>query len=104
MAVAVVLSFFLVHSAHGAMEVPIFATARSRRHCGHGGVLVALLEGLARRLGLRTIVVSATEESRAFWVKQGCHTAVPELPAGCRGDRLAVIQLDRRERSPPSEI
>ena len=63
-----------VHTDHHILEIPIFATATTSRRKGHGSVLMALLLQLARRLALKTAVVSATDESRAFWMKQGMHT------------------------------
>lgn len=56
------------------MEVPIFASKRVSRRQGHGGVLFSLLIGVGRRIGLHSMVIAATDESRAFWIKQGCHT------------------------------
>ena len=64
-----------LHREYHVLEVPIFAAAKTARGKGYGSVLAALLLGLGRKLGMRTLVVSATDESRAFWVKQGLHTS-----------------------------
>ncbi|EOD22319.1 hypothetical protein EMIHUDRAFT_450763 [Emiliania huxleyi CCMP1516] len=69
-----VLAAAVVHVRAGSvLEVPLFATAKKFRGQGFGSALYAALAGLGRRLGLQTLVVSATDESRAFWVRQGLH-------------------------------
>ena len=79
-----------LHLDHKVLEVPILATERTSRRQGRGGLLVALLLGFARALALRTLVISATEESRAFWVKQGLHTA-----ARCATAEKTALRLVR---------
>ena len=79
-----------LHRDRLTMEVPIFAAAKSSRRQGYGSVLTGLLVGLGRRLGMRTLVVSATDESRAFWVKQGLHTGSFCAPA----ERTAMRALN----------
>ena len=75
-------------------EVPILAAARAQRQLGHGSVLVAILKELGVRMRLRLLVVSATEESQRFWLRQGLHT-----PAHCEGAiRVALRKLDQSER------
>ena len=80
-----------VHAEHGILDIPIFATAKDCRGHGFGGVLVALLRGLSRHLGIRSLVASATDESRAFWCKQGLHIASFCAP----GERSALRGLNR---------
>jgi N-acetylglutamate synthase-like GNAT family acetyltransferase len=63
-----------VHVEHGAIEVPIFAAAKAWRRQGYGTTLLALLRAFGRQLSLTTLIVSATDESRAFWLKRGLHT------------------------------
>ena len=79
-----------VHADSSVLEVPIFAASKTARRKGHGAVLTALLIGLGRRLGLRTLVISATDESRAFWVKQGLHSA-----SFCRHAEKAALRALR---------
>jgi hypothetical protein len=81
-----------MHTGESVMELPIFAAAKKTRQKGHGSVLAALLWGLARSTQTRIVVVSATDESRAFWMKQACHTVAycaPEV-------RTALRTLDNR--------
>lgn len=63
-----------VHADHGAIEVPIFAAAKAWRRQGYGTTLLALLRAFGRQLSLSTLIVSATDESRAFWLRRGLHT------------------------------
>lgn len=81
-----------VHMQQHVIEVPIFATAKSHRRCGRGSALVGVLIGLGRLLQLNTLVVSATGESRAFWIKQGCHLA-PFCSAPVRSTLRALDRL-----------
>ena len=60
-----------VHEPLRVLEVPLLAVAKQSRGLGRGALLAALLVGLGRRLGLQTLVVPATEDSRGFWLKQG---------------------------------
>jgi len=63
-----------MHSA-GVLEIPILASAKAARQQGYGSVLLALLMELAvGSLGATMLVVSATDESRRFWLRQGLHT------------------------------
>ena len=80
-----------VHAEHGAIEVPIFAAAKACRGQGYGTVLCALLVALGRQLSLMTLVVSATDESRAFWLKRGLHT----IPFCTPAEKGAVRALGR---------
>lgn len=69
------------------MGVLILATDKSQRRCGRGSALVGILTGFSRLLGLSLLAVSATDESRAFWIKQGCHLApfcTPRLRSALR--------------------
>ena len=59
-------------------EIPILASARNQRQQGHGSVLVALLFEMAASLGATMVVVSATMESRRFWMTQACRPALVE--------------------------
>ena len=80
-----------LHVSTAAIEVPIFATAKACRRQGHGSTLLALLLGFGRKLGVTTLIVSATDESRAFWLKQGLHT----LQFCTSRERGAVRALDQ---------
>ena len=58
---------------------------------GTGLEIEVLDEEELERLGMRTLVVSATDESRAFWVKQGLHTSsfcAPSEKAACHAQCL----------------
>ena len=83
-----------LHVEHSAMEVPIFAAAKACRRQGHGSLLTALLTAMGRSLGLRTLLISATDESRAFWLKQGLHTLNFCAPRA----KVAVRALKRASR------
>ena len=66
-----------VHTSAGVFEIPILAASRASRQQGHGSVLLALLMELAvRHMGSRILIISATPESRRFWMRQGLHAAV----------------------------
>ena len=64
-----------VHPEQSVLEVPILAADRSLRQLGHGSILVAILKELGSRLRLRLLVVSATQESQRFLLRQGLHAA-----------------------------
>ena len=67
---------FELHAAANVLEIPIFASSRMHRQRGHGSVLLALLTELAvRHLDARVLVVSATSESRRFWLSMGLHVS-----------------------------
>ena len=59
----------------GVLEIPILASNRAFRQQGNGSVLVALLMELGAMLDLKVLVISATHESRRFWLGQGLHVA-----------------------------
>ena len=81
-----------VHPEQSVLEVPILAAARSQRIRGYGSILVATLKELGARLRLRILVVSATQESMRFWLRQGLHT-----PAHCQGAmRAALRKMDTK--------
>ena len=76
-----------VHPEKSVLEVPILAAARSQRIQGHGSILVATLKELGARLRLRMLVVSATQESLRFWLRQGLHTS-----SHCQGAMRAELR------------
>ena len=85
-----------VHTStpQSVLEVPILAAARTQRIQGHGSILVAILKDLGSQLGLRLMIVSATQESMRFWLRQGLHT-----PAHCQGAmRAALRKIDQSAR------
>ena len=70
-----------MHASRHVLEVPIFASRKSSRKQGHGSALAMLLLGIGRVLGMRSVIISATDESRAFWIKQGFHVASFSAPS-----------------------
>ena len=72
----VAAAVFELHAAANVLEIPIFASSRAHRQQGNGSVLLALLVELAvRHLNAKVLVVSATNESRRFWLSMGLHVA-----------------------------
>ena len=84
-----------VHAEQSVLEVPILAAARAQRIQGYGSILVATLKELGSRLRLRILVVSATQESMRFWLRQGLHA-----PAHCPTTalRAALRKMDQSAR------
>jgi len=68
---AVAAAVVEMHPSDAIFEVPILASARAHRQQGYGSVLVALLRELAIQLRCGMFVISATDESRQFWMRQG---------------------------------
>ena len=72
---AVAAAVVEMHPSDAIFEVPILASARAHRQQGYGSVLVALLRELAIQLRCGMFVISATDESRQFWMRQGSDAA-----------------------------
>ena len=97
------------HASESLVEIPILAAARALRGQGHGSLLVALLVELACKLGARMLVVSATDESRRFWLRQGLHTVghcEPPVAAALRalaqkGARYGFFETTQMARALP---
>ena len=89
--VPVAASVVEVHPDHAILEVPILAAARSQRQQGFGSVLVAVLIELGCRMKLHMLIVSATQESLRFWLRQGLHTAAHCTPVV----RAALRKIDQ---------
>jgi len=84
----VAAAVFELHATANVLEIPIFASSRAHRQQGNGSVLLALLVELAvRHLNAKVVVVSATNESRRFWLSMGLHVAAhcpPPVSAALR--------------------
>ena len=85
-----------MHAAQSVFEVPILAVSRHARQQGHGSVLLALLLELASsHLSAAILVVSATEDSRRFWLAQGLHD-LPHCDAPVAAAMRALSQRGAR--------
>ena len=97
------------HAAESLFEIPILAAGKAMRQQGNGSLLVALLMELACKLGARILVVSATDESRRFWLRQGLHAAAhcePQVAAELRalaqkGARYGFFETTQMARALP---
>ena len=96
-----------MHATGSILELPIVASARSHRQQGNGSILVALLSELAaRELNASILVVSATPESKRFWLGQGLHApghCPPRIAAALRalaqtGARLGFFETTQMAR------
>ena len=88
-------------------EIPILASARNQRQQGHGSVLVALLFEIAASLGATMVVVSATMESRRFWMTQGFHTlshAEPSVGAAMRALNQKGVRYGYFQTTPMARL
>ena len=81
-----------LHVANGVLEVPILAAARNVRQSGYGSLLVALIMELAAtQLNATMLLISATSESRRFWLRQGLHT-ISQCPQNVAATIRAIAQ------------
>ena len=89
-------------SSSAFLEIPILAAARGERKRAYGTVLHALIAEVGAAIGIKIAVVSATPESRRFWLKLGYHSAAfcdPPVAAALRA--LAQTGVSDGARHPP---
>ena len=88
-----VISLISISAASHTLSLPL--CRRSSRQQGHGSVLNAVLVELGCRLRLGMLIVSATQESMRFWLRQGLHTAA-HCPPPVRAALRKIDQTTRR--------